>query len=1081
MNTIESQFSTKESTFNFIPTIKKYQYHGTSPYLIDKFVIIGYSVLDYEKSILSSLKTPLTQKTQPGQFFFPSNGISFQIEIEPTIISEISSNYDKTVLENDTIIELVYPNKPIGYFFENKKAYASDKGENLPQSQTIVFNSNPSTNEGLKMSFNGLAHCFYEKYKTESGHYYLFPKAFVVVSEYPYYSSFYQMMSKIKYLFNTDSLEIPLEIVLYNLINYTPSPLNATIELDFWSNVCKLPKPEINLRQSAGFLTRRSLDKLIIQKPSLNDNKEPIVFPKLTGYPLIQINLHRLVGFLSPQIVLKLFVFSLLEKDIMIFSSNLELISTTIFAFLSLNYPLNEGNYYWINASVSLSNLENQSSVFASYSFPTILGVHSPYTNSYDYSFIGKKDHFILDLDNKNFEYMYKEETEEVKNINIIIEMIKNVIRDKSIAGLNSTWIYPAMRKLYAKIEKLDKKKMSYSGMYPKLFENVDENENQKIQEMFYQFILQCISALYKNITLHSATELGNDSDRKRINETFYNEYNYNIERNTKPEERLFFELFRTTFKFSSFVEGFIKSHSNYGLYHIPFTFMDELANFSAKQEGTKFEFNALEMIKNYYHDNKRESKLNNSTTTYDKKSVSPMKHKDNTNKLRSSLALHLNNGPLSSRDDLKKSMNFGMSVRLNTSSNNEKPVISLEKQVPKLKVSYTTFNDNFKHKTLGDYFHNVISSLYDTSDTPNLDKDIYKYECKSLDHQIIQTYVHLVKDFQEQFLHQIFPHYKQIKLQDVKHTQSTFMYEFESLIEEEYLYSKKVSMEYYLLYSLFLIFTETRALCNEKEFVDQMMQFSSVMDTNICSSRKYFKELFYVLEHLHSQKNIESNIKNAVGFCIFFMINKIRLKEMVSNETLTHLINFLNKENSSINFSGLQAEFQDPSYKMGFRCNNYKDKFIKEKDYIEFAKKNIDLYGLITNEGQVAQKFTGNSKISTAEDIQERMLYPRILFEIESKDTHVKMSNTTTFIFTPRKIFENLTGFKNKLLYDIKDEKRSEYNGYIDTPLSHYVVNLIFYVKHADIFMIDKKTNITSLLLKIYTMVERAQKPNNS
>jgi hypothetical protein len=89
------------------------------------------------------MKTPLTQKTQPGQFFFPSNGISFQIEIEPTIISEISSNYDKTVLENDTIIELVYPNKPIGYFFENKKAYVSDKGENLPQSQTIVFNSNP--------------------------------------------------------------------------------------------------------------------------------------------------------------------------------------------------------------------------------------------------------------------------------------------------------------------------------------------------------------------------------------------------------------------------------------------------------------------------------------------------------------------------------------------------------------------------------------------------------------------------------------------------------------------------------------------------------------------------------------------------------------------------------------------------------------------------------------------------------------------------------------------------------------------------------------------------------------------------
>ena len=86
MNTIENQFSRKESSFDFVPTIKKYQYHGTSPYLIDKFVIIGYSVLDYEKNILPSLKTPLVQKTQPGQFFFPSNGISFQVPVEPTII-----------------------------------------------------------------------------------------------------------------------------------------------------------------------------------------------------------------------------------------------------------------------------------------------------------------------------------------------------------------------------------------------------------------------------------------------------------------------------------------------------------------------------------------------------------------------------------------------------------------------------------------------------------------------------------------------------------------------------------------------------------------------------------------------------------------------------------------------------------------------------------------------------------------------------------------------------------------------------------------------------------------------------------
>ena len=165
MNAIEQQFSNKESSFDFYPTIPKYQFHGTSPYLIDKFVIIGYNSLDFEKNMFQLLKFPLPQKTYPGQCFFPTNGISFQIPTEPSIINEICSNYDKTSFDNDNILELVYPNKPIGYFFENKKAYQNAKGDNFVQSQTVIFNSNPSTNEGLKLSFNGIAYSFYEKFK----------------------------------------------------------------------------------------------------------------------------------------------------------------------------------------------------------------------------------------------------------------------------------------------------------------------------------------------------------------------------------------------------------------------------------------------------------------------------------------------------------------------------------------------------------------------------------------------------------------------------------------------------------------------------------------------------------------------------------------------------------------------------------------------------------------------------------------------------------------------------------------------------------------------------------------------------
>ena len=67
---------------------------------------------------------------------------------------------------------------------------------------------------------------------------------------------------------------------------------------------------------------------------SINNNKknqskfEEIKFQSLSGYPLIQYNLPRvLLHKLSPQDVIIIFLYSFLEKSILFFSHNLEYLS----------------------------------------------------------------------------------------------------------------------------------------------------------------------------------------------------------------------------------------------------------------------------------------------------------------------------------------------------------------------------------------------------------------------------------------------------------------------------------------------------------------------------------------------------------------------------------------------------------------------------------------------------------------------------------------------------------------------------------------------------------------------------------
>ena len=102
----------ENSALNFLGTMKRYPFNGRSKYLIDKFFIIGYDYatlhkllikrkLDFIQNSSKNNEEELLEKNRNRKL--PQE---FEVSEPPLLINEISSDYNKEVLDIDLIIEI---------------------------------------------------------------------------------------------------------------------------------------------------------------------------------------------------------------------------------------------------------------------------------------------------------------------------------------------------------------------------------------------------------------------------------------------------------------------------------------------------------------------------------------------------------------------------------------------------------------------------------------------------------------------------------------------------------------------------------------------------------------------------------------------------------------------------------------------------------------------------------------------------------------------------------------------------------------------------------------------------------------
>ena len=251
--------------------------------------------------------------------------------------------------------------------------------------------------------------------KNQTIEYYV-PKAFCIVSQY-YYFTFFEYICKNLYVLmkNKDIESIPVEITIYNIINFIPSPMNYSLNLDLFSYVLKTEK-EVEVKQ-------------------------------LSGYPYLDFDLIQIFHLLPMNFVIEIFILTVIEQSMLFFCSNLELLNMVMFIMFVLNYPCNDSPYFWHIVSISKSNFDEDNK-FVGKVMSSMLGVNTLYTDDMNTEPFGKYN-YIIDIDRQNvilkkeIDFCAEEDGKDFDGLNNFRNYIRNILKDKNVDSIFlKTYIY---------------------------------------------------------------------------------------------------------------------------------------------------------------------------------------------------------------------------------------------------------------------------------------------------------------------------------------------------------------------------------------------------------------------------------------------------------------------------------------------------------------------------------------------------------------------------------------------------------------------------------------------------------------
>ena len=580
--------------------IKKYPHISSSPNLIEYFEIIGY-----QESMVPQILDYYRKKENP---------------ISPTIISSITSKSDYLNIKNDSIISNIYIENPYPLLINKNNT----NQEPPPISKVINHFCFSSENGSKNVIYSVFGFKFYEKYRyyitSKDFEEYYIPKAFCIISQYSFYTLFNYICSNLYIIMKKNNLIdcLPFELIIYNIVNFIPSPITYGMHLNFFGNILKVPDYELN---------------------------------QLSGYNYLDFDLSQIFNLLPLNLVLEIFIFTFIEKKIVFFSKNLEILNMTMFIMYALNYPCNDGRYFFYIISFSSKKLTEDNKLLGIMD-NYMVGVNDSYNDEINTSEIGDF-HLVVDIDNKKIILKENKDIRDLKGLSDLYELkefIENIIKEKDKI-IEKSFLKPFILRVKKNLDLFLTKKINdfnsnSKNKYVDFFNtSKDIHEiNKGIQEIFYDFCLNILVLFYHDYSLSSSFEKINKNDDEEIKKSLYNMVGVNDVEQIEyiNEESIFFRFFRETMKFKIYFENFIQSKRSLELYKVALLYSDEFINIKIMDLDNKIwnEISLFEIIDSLYYPNLKQQivsiTLNNIFDQYSENLKKYFNHFDSKDKNKS-------------------------------------------------------------------------------------------------------------------------------------------------------------------------------------------------------------------------------------------------------------------------------------------------------------------------------------------------------------------------------------------------------------------------------------------------------------
>ena len=189
-----------------------------SPNLIEYFLIMGYEESYIQEKIIKNFNTQTQLDLELAELktkrINPESKIlnEYKCRNLPSILISLGSNFSESLEDEESIIKEVFPVPPsVLYSIIDNFIYE-------PLANDVVFSN--IQNDVVNI---GYAHIFYESKNILDNIRIYIPKALVIISQYPFFNTFKSFCTDFLHQFKNKLLQIPLEIHIYNIINFVPA------------------------------------------------------------------------------------------------------------------------------------------------------------------------------------------------------------------------------------------------------------------------------------------------------------------------------------------------------------------------------------------------------------------------------------------------------------------------------------------------------------------------------------------------------------------------------------------------------------------------------------------------------------------------------------------------------------------------------------------------------------------------------------------------------------------------------------------------------------------------------------------